>query len=233
MRWLKMWTAGTLLWSFLRRVGVFHFSPLIMAHGYTWHSSLTSEMNDVVFYNFLRGVKRFSFFSSPTSSLDECALLRRGVEPGRGADWLHAVSPPGQSVCFQDRSPADRPALSVGSLFNDSSIQHIIDRYTRELNVSLSTAGRTTGTEHHALWTVQTCHIRRLQHVDSLSSSLLVFRQWRLICGGMWLFSLPAVFAWSPGEERGQWELHLPSVSSLRLGSSTEEGPGQWLTFFQ
>ncbi|KAK5929971.1 hypothetical protein CgunFtcFv8_011158 [Champsocephalus gunnari] len=81
------------------------------------------------------------------TSADECALLRRGVEPGRGADRLHAVSPPGRSVCFQDRSPADRPALSVGSLFKDSSIQHIIDRYTRELNVSLSTAGRTTDSE--------------------------------------------------------------------------------------
>ncbi|KAK5905339.1 hypothetical protein CesoFtcFv8_006814 [Champsocephalus esox] len=81
------------------------------------------------------------------TSADECALLRRDVEPGRGADRLHAVSPPGRSVCFQDHSPADRPALSVGSLFNDSSIQHIIDRYTRELNVSLSTAGRTTDSE--------------------------------------------------------------------------------------
>ena len=203
-----------------------------MAHDYTCNSSFTCEMNDVVFYNFLWGVNLFSSFSSPTSSLDECPLLRRCVEPERGADSLRVFSPPGQSVCFKDSSPADRPALSVGSLFNDSSIQHIIDKYTRELNISLSTAGRTTGTVT-PYWTVQKCQIRRLQHVNSLSSSLLVFRQWRLICGGIWLFSLPAVFAWSPGEERGEWELHLPSVSSLRLGSSTEEGPGQWLTFLQ
>ncbi|XP_033988661.1 uncharacterized protein cep295 [Trematomus bernacchii] len=80
-------------------------------------------------------------------STDECPLLRRCVEPERGADSLHVFSPPGQSVCFKDSSPADRPALSVGSLFNDSSIQHIIDKYTRELNISLSTAGRTTDSE--------------------------------------------------------------------------------------
>ncbi|KAI9536922.1 hypothetical protein NQZ68_030146 [Dissostichus eleginoides] len=80
-------------------------------------------------------------------STDECLLLRRCVEPERGADSLHVFSPPGQSVCFKDSSPADRPALSVGSLSNDSSIQHIIDKYTRELNISLSTAGRTTDSE--------------------------------------------------------------------------------------
>ncbi|XP_034095416.1 plectin isoform X2 [Gymnodraco acuticeps] len=80
-------------------------------------------------------------------STDECPLLRRCVEPEHGADSLHVFSPPGQSVCFKDRSPADRPALSVGSLFNDSSIQHIIDKYTQELNISLSTAGRTTDSE--------------------------------------------------------------------------------------
>ncbi|KAJ4936149.1 hypothetical protein JOQ06_017673 [Pogonophryne albipinna] len=80
-------------------------------------------------------------------STDECPLLRRCVEPERGADSLHVFSPPGQSVCFKERSPADRPALSVGSPFNDSSIQHIIDKYTQELNISLSTAGRTTDSE--------------------------------------------------------------------------------------
>lgn len=56
-------------------------------------------------------------------------------------------------------------------------------------------------------------------------SSLLVCRQWRLTCGGTWLFSFSAVFGWSLGEERGGW-----SVSFFRHSSSTEETPGQSLT---
>ncbi|XP_034556597.1 centrosomal protein of 295 kDa isoform X2 [Notolabrus celidotus] len=56
------------------------------------------------------------------------------------------VSPPSvQSVV--DRSAAAHPGPAVDSLFNDSSIQCIIDRYTRELNISLSTTGKTTDSE--------------------------------------------------------------------------------------
>ncbi|XP_029301688.1 centrosomal protein of 295 kDa isoform X2 [Cottoperca gobio] len=62
---------------------------------------------------------------------------------GRGADFPDVSSPSGQSFC----SAAGRPGLVVDSLFNDSSIQHIIDKYTRELNISLSTAGKTTDSE--------------------------------------------------------------------------------------
>ncbi|XP_072248142.1 uncharacterized protein cep295 [Leuresthes tenuis] len=52
-----------------------------------------------------------------------------------------------RSFCVKESSAAARPALSVDSVFNDSSIQQIIDRYTKELNVSLSTAGKTTDSE--------------------------------------------------------------------------------------
>lgn len=43
---------------------------------------------------------------------------------------------------------AENPGLAVETLFNDSSIQRIIDRYTKELNISLSTTGKTTGILH-------------------------------------------------------------------------------------
>nr|XP_033486685.1 uncharacterized protein cep295 isoform X2 [Epinephelus lanceolatus] len=78
---------------------------------------------------------------------DKSPLLRHHVEQGQEADLLNVSSPSGQSFCTKDSATAGRPGLAVDSLFNDSSIQHIIDRYTRELNISLSTAGRTTDSE--------------------------------------------------------------------------------------
>ncbi|XP_069569106.1 uncharacterized protein cep295 [Brachyistius frenatus] len=56
-------------------------------------------------------------------------------------------SPSGRSRSVEESPAAGPPGLAVDSLFNDSSIQHIIDRYTRELNISLSTAGKTTDSE--------------------------------------------------------------------------------------
>ncbi|KAG7459173.1 hypothetical protein JOB18_000196 [Solea senegalensis] len=47
----------------------------------------------------------------------------------------------------EDRSLSVHPDVVVESLFNDRSIQRIIDRYTRELDVSLSIAGKTTDSE--------------------------------------------------------------------------------------
>ncbi|XP_058489850.1 uncharacterized protein cep295 isoform X2 [Solea solea] len=47
----------------------------------------------------------------------------------------------------EDRSVSVHPDVVVESLFNDRSIQRIIDRYTRELDVSLSIAGKTTDSE--------------------------------------------------------------------------------------
>ncbi|XP_054460001.1 centrosomal protein of 295 kDa isoform X2 [Anoplopoma fimbria] len=78
---------------------------------------------------------------------DKSPLLRHSAEPGRGADSLDVSPPSAQSSYINDSSAAGRPGLAVDSLFNDSSIQHIIDRYTRELNISLSAAGKTTDSE--------------------------------------------------------------------------------------
>ncbi|XP_059187082.1 centrosomal protein of 295 kDa-like [Centropristis striata] len=78
---------------------------------------------------------------------DNSQPFRLCVEQGRGADLLDVSSPSDQSSYLQDSSAAGRPAPAVDSLFNDSSIQNIIDRYTRELNISLSTAGKTTDSE--------------------------------------------------------------------------------------
>lgn len=49
---------------------------------------------------------------------------------------------------MKDSVAAENPGLAVETLFNDSSIQRIIDRYTKELNISLSTTGKTTGILH-------------------------------------------------------------------------------------
>ncbi|XP_039646701.1 centrosomal protein of 295 kDa isoform X2 [Perca fluviatilis] len=75
---------------------------------------------------------------------DKSPSLRRLEQ---GADSPGVSSPSGQSFGIKESSTEARPGLAVDSLFNDSSIQHIIDRYTRELNISLSTAGKTTDSE--------------------------------------------------------------------------------------
>ncbi|XP_042342949.1 uncharacterized protein LOC121943495 [Plectropomus leopardus] len=72
---------------------------------------------------------------------DKSLPLRHHAEQGQRADFLIVSSPSGQS------SAAGHPGLVVDSLFNDSSIQNIIDRYTRELNISLSSAGKTIESE--------------------------------------------------------------------------------------
>ncbi|TDH15402.1 hypothetical protein EPR50_G00030590 [Perca flavescens] len=75
---------------------------------------------------------------------DKSPSLRRLEQ---GADSPGVSSPSGQSFGIKESSTEAHPGLAVDSLFNDSSIQHIIDRYTRELNISLSTAGKTTDSE--------------------------------------------------------------------------------------
>ncbi|XP_076591283.1 centrosomal protein 295 isoform X2 [Chaetodon auriga] len=77
---------------------------------------------------------------------DNSPPLRR-VEQGQRADALSVSPPSGQSFCVKDSSAAGRPGLTVESLFNDSSIQRIINKYTRELNISLNTTGTTTDGE--------------------------------------------------------------------------------------
>ncbi|KAM7412571.1 hypothetical protein PAMA_020110 [Pampus argenteus] len=77
---------------------------------------------------------------------DESRHHRHCVEQG-GETHLHVSSPSGQSSCIMDDSAAGRSAPAVDSLFNDSSIQRIIDKYKRELNFSLSTAGKTADSE--------------------------------------------------------------------------------------
>lgn len=78
-------------------------------------------------------------FSSP---LD--ISLRRCVE-GQGAVFLDVSSPSSPSVLTEERSTTESPSRAVASLFSDSSIQNIVDRYTRELNISLRGTVRTTG----------------------------------------------------------------------------------------
>ncbi|XP_062275908.1 centrosomal protein of 295 kDa [Scomber scombrus] len=70
-------------------------------------------------------------------------------EEGGEAHFLDVSSPSPSPSALS--SAAGRPSLAVDSLFNESSIQRIIDRYTRELNISLSTAGKTTDSEGSSL----------------------------------------------------------------------------------
>ncbi|XP_038140781.1 uncharacterized protein cep295 isoform X3 [Cyprinodon tularosa] len=50
-------------------------------------------------------------------------------------------SPCSQTPKMKENSAPSPPGLSVDSVFNESCIQRIIDRYTRELNISLGAAG--------------------------------------------------------------------------------------------
>ncbi|XP_056138891.1 centrosomal protein of 295 kDa [Lampris incognitus] len=81
-----------------------------------------------------------------THSADNAALLllpRPGL--GRGRAGLLDVSPPSSHDSYKkDQSVVGSAGPTVDFLFHDSSIQRIIDKYTRELNVSLNTAGSTT-----------------------------------------------------------------------------------------
>lgn len=64
---------------------------------------------------------------------------------GQGAALLPVSSPSTPSVLTEEGSATQSPGRAVESLFSDSSIQDIVDRYTRELNLSLGATGRTTG----------------------------------------------------------------------------------------
>ncbi|XP_051254471.1 uncharacterized protein cep295 isoform X8 [Dicentrarchus labrax] len=77
---------------------------------------------------------------------DKSPDLRRCVEQGQGADCLSVSSPSSQSSSIKDGSGC-LSGTAVDDLFNDSSIQRIIDKYTKELNISLSTTGKTTDSE--------------------------------------------------------------------------------------
>ncbi|XP_075892081.1 centrosomal protein 295 isoform X3 [Nelusetta ayraudi] len=70
--------------------------------------------------------------------------LRRCVE-GQGAALLPVSSPSTPSFLTEEGSATQSPGRAAESLFSDSSIQDIVDRYTRELNLSLGATGRSTG----------------------------------------------------------------------------------------
>ncbi|XP_053279039.1 centrosomal protein of 295 kDa [Pleuronectes platessa] len=65
----------------------------------------------------------------------------------QGAEVLDVSSPTAQLSFIKDTSAARRHGVAVQTLFNDGSIQRIIERYTRELDFSLSSAGRATDSE--------------------------------------------------------------------------------------
>lgn len=62
----------------------------------------------------------------------------------QGADLLTACS----LFSIQESSTAEPSPLAVETAFSDSSIQHIIDKYTKELNISLRNTGDPTGKVH-------------------------------------------------------------------------------------
>ncbi|CAI5692647.1 unnamed protein product [Oreochromis niloticus] len=78
------------------------------------------------------------------SLLHKCTDQQEG-----GADLQHISSLSGESFCFKENSATGPPGLSVDSMFSDSSIQQIIDKYTRELDLSLSSAGKTDSEGSH------------------------------------------------------------------------------------
>ncbi|XP_030253003.1 centrosomal protein of 295 kDa isoform X2 [Sparus aurata] len=81
--------------------------------------------------------------TDPEQNADKSPPLAH-LEERRAAVSLDvSSSPSGQSFGVEESSAAVHPGVNVESLFNESSIQQIIDRYTRELNFSLSATGKT------------------------------------------------------------------------------------------
>lgn len=88
---------------------------------------------------------------SSSSTLDKSLLHKRTDQHEGGADLQHVSCLSGESFCVKENSATGPPGLSVDSMFSDSSIQQIIDKYTRELDLSLSSAGK-TGTKWTCLF---------------------------------------------------------------------------------
>nr|XP_020479192.1 centrosomal protein of 295 kDa isoform X2 [Monopterus albus] len=103
----------------------------------------------------LRRLADSDSFSSTTISTGSYITTDPDQNPDKSPPTIHReeqrretvlpdFTPSSQGSCTEDCSAA---ACLAGALFNDSSIQHIIDRYRRELSICLSTSGRTTDTE--------------------------------------------------------------------------------------
>ncbi|XP_026185651.1 centrosomal protein of 295 kDa isoform X1 [Mastacembelus armatus] len=82
--------------------------------------------------------------TEPEQNADKYLPITHCEQQERDTEFFDVYSPSGLSSCTKEHSAAGR---AVGSLFNDTSIQCIIDKYTRKLNISLSTAGRTSVSE--------------------------------------------------------------------------------------
>ncbi|XP_026047326.1 uncharacterized protein LOC113035808 isoform X1 [Astatotilapia calliptera] len=80
---------------------------------------------------------------------DKSVLHKRTDQQEGGADLQHVSCLSGESFCVKENSATGPPGLSVDSMFSDSSIQQIIDKYTRELDLSLSSAGKTDSEGSH------------------------------------------------------------------------------------
>lgn len=159
---------------------------------------LTCCLGDMRYFINTRRHAESSFPLSSLTSSDKSPPLAH-LEERRAAVSLDvSSSPSGQSFGVEESSAAVHPGVNVESLFNESSIQQIIDRYTRELNFSLSATGKTAG----RLILLDTV----ILFVSSVSDfpCLLSSRRSRLVCGGTRLrFSLSAVAGSGLREERG------------------------------
>uniref|UniRef100_A0A673B5W7 ALMS motif domain-containing protein n=2 Tax=Sphaeramia orbicularis TaxID=375764 RepID=A0A673B5W7_9TELE len=85
--------------------------------------------------------------TDPEQNSDHDNAPPHGHEDKQGTGLLNVSTPSDQSSCVKDASAPGFSDVTAESLFNESSIQRIIDRYTKELNISLSTAGKTTDSE--------------------------------------------------------------------------------------
>lgn len=116
------------------------------------HSNITANCTQIVNKG-INGCKHcqllYMFFSSSSSSSSDKSL-RRCVE-GQGAALLQVSSPSTPSVLTEEGSNPRSPGQAVESLFRDSNIQDIVNRYTRELNFSLRATARSTGASPTAI----------------------------------------------------------------------------------
>lgn len=141
----------------------------------------------------------------------------------QGAGLLNVSSPSGQSVSTEDSLAAEHPGLAINTLFNDSSIQRIIDRYTKELNISLSTTGTTTGIPHTFREVLQSGWMNRFLHREMLALSNFLFDQ-QTVGAPMWR-DLGLQFPRSRCRfEAQRGERRLTALRCVRLVPQTQRG---------
>lgn len=147
------------------------------------------------------------------------------LQPISGPAPGDVSSPCSQTPKMKENSAPSPPGLSVDSVFNESCIQRIIDRYTRELNISLGAAG-TAGAHPDYRPALPSSGSEHLDH-EMIFCCSADLRQRRCGSGGVQLLGCSAGLCWVVRDEDGGGELSPWSGWPGGRRSSSQPLPGQ------